>query len=77
MYDYNDRSGTAVRPKQPITGEEFRMKKSGIVSIIIAALAVAAAIAAMCVYMEQLTKLWNEFWDKLQEKRADLRVYME
>ena len=53
------------------------MKKSGIISIILAAIALLGAVVAFCVYMEQIKKLLNEFWDKFQEKRADLRIYMD
>lgn len=53
------------------------MKKSSIVGIVIAAVAVIGVVVAMCIYMKELRRLWNSFWDKLQAKRANLQIYMD
>lgn len=53
------------------------MKKSSIIGIVIAAVAVIGVVIAMCVYMKELRRLWNSFWDKLQAKRANLQIYMD
>ena len=55
----------------------FLMKKSSIIGIVIAAVAVIGVVIAMCVYMKELRRLWNSFWDKLQAKRANLQIYMD
>ena len=53
------------------------MKKSNIVSIIVAALALLAIVATLCVYMKQIRQLLSDLLEKLQEKHADLRIYMD
>lgn len=53
------------------------MKKSSIVGIIVAAVALIGVIVALCIYMKELRRLWNTFWDKLQAKRANLQIYMD
>lgn len=53
------------------------MKKSTIWGIAISSVAVVAIIVALCVYMKELRKLWNDFWDKLEAKHANLQIYME
>ena len=53
------------------------MKKSSVVGIVIAALAVIGVVVALCIYMKELRKLWNSFWDKLQAKRSNLQIYMD
>ena len=53
------------------------MKKSSIWGIVIASLAVVAVVVALCIYMKELRRLWNTFWDKLQAKRANLQIYMD
>lgn len=53
------------------------MKKSSIVSIVVAAMALLAIVATLCVYMNQIRELLGDFLEKLQEKRADLRIYMD
>lgn len=55
----------------------FLMKKSSIIGIVIAAVAVIGVVVAMCIYMKELRRLWNSFWDKLQAKRANLQIYMD
>ena len=53
------------------------MKKSSIFGIIAGLLALAALVIALCLYMKELRTLLSTFWDKLQEKRSNLQVYMD
>jgi hypothetical protein len=53
------------------------MKKSTIWGIVIGSLALVAVVVTLCVYMKELRRLWNSFWDKLQAKRANLQIYMD
>ena len=52
------------------------MKKSSIWGIIVAALALIGVIVALCIYMKDIKRIWNNFWDKWAAKRANLQVYM-
>ena len=60
-----------------VSGGVFLMKKSSIVGIIVAAVALIGVIVALCIYMKELRRLWTTFWDKLQAKRANLQIYMD
>ena len=53
------------------------MKKSSIFGIVVAALAVVGIVVTLCLYMKELRRLFNTFWDKLQAKRANLQIYMD
>ena len=53
------------------------MKKSTVWGIVIAALAVIGVVVALCIYMKELRRMWNSFWEKLQAKRANLQIYMD
>lgn len=53
------------------------MKKSSIVGIVAAALALATGIVLLCVYMRELRRFWSSLWDTLEAKRANLKLYME
>lgn len=53
------------------------MKKSGIWGIVAACLVLAASVALLCVYMRELRRFFKTSWEKLEAKRADLKLYME
>ena len=53
------------------------MKKSTVWGIVIAALAVIGVVVALCIYMKELRRMWNSFWEKLQAKRANLQIYRD
>lgn len=53
------------------------MKKSSIFGIIVGVLAMVGIVVTLCLYMKELRRLFITFWDKLQEKRADLKIYMD
>ena len=53
------------------------MKKTSIWGIVAAALVLIAAVVALCVYMKELRRLWNAFWDKFPAQRANLQIYMD
>lgn len=57
--------------------EVLLMKKSTIWGVVISSLALVAVIVALCVYMKELRRLWESFWDKMQAKRANLQIYMD
>lgn len=53
------------------------MKKSNVVGMIIGLLAVVGLVVTLCLYMKELRRLWNTFWDKLQAKYSNLKIYMD
>ena len=53
------------------------MKKSSVWGIIAACLAVTAGVVLLCVYMRELRCFFTTFWEKLEAKRANLKLYME
>ena len=53
------------------------MKKTSIFGVIAGILALAALVVALCLYMKELRSLLTTFWDKFQEKRSNLKVYMD
>ena len=59
------------------SGEVIEMKKSNVIGIVAACLALAAGIVLLCVYMRDLRRMANKFWENLEAKRANLKLYME
>ena len=53
------------------------MKKSNVIGIVAACLALAAGIVLLCVYMRDLRRMAKKFWENLEAKRANLKLYME
>lgn len=53
------------------------MKKSSVIGIVAACLAVATVVVLLCVYMRDLRRAVKKFWENLEAKRANLKLYME
>lgn len=53
------------------------MKKTNMIGIIVAALALVGVVVTLCLYMKELRRFWTTFWDNLQAKRANLQIYMD
>lgn len=53
------------------------MKKADIFGMIVGLLALVGIVITLCLYAKELRRLWTTFWDKLQEKRANLQIYMD
>lgn len=53
------------------------MKKTSVFGIVAACLALAAGIVLLCVYMRDLRRAARKFWETLEAKRANLKLYME
>ena len=59
------------------SGEVIKMKKVSVFGIVAACLALAAGIVLLCVYMRDLRRAARKFWETLEAKRANLKLYME
>jgi hypothetical protein len=53
------------------------MKKWDVVGIVVGLLAVVGVVVTLCLYAKELRRFLSTFWDKLQEKRANLQIYMD
>lgn len=53
------------------------MKKSSVFGIVAACLALVAGVVLLCVYMRELRRLVKTFWESLEAKRANLKIYMD
>ena len=53
------------------------MKKWDVVGIVVGLLAVVGVVVTLCLYAKELPRFLSTFWDKLQEKRANLQIYMD
>ena len=53
------------------------MKKSDIIGMVVGLLALVGIVVTLCLYAKELRRLWTTFWDKFQEKRANLQIYMD
>jgi hypothetical protein len=53
------------------------MKRSSLAGIVIAALTLMAGLVLLCAYAGELKRLLKTFWDALESKRANLKLYMQ
>ena len=53
------------------------MKEWDVVGIVVGLLAVVGVVVTLCLYAKELRRFLSTFWDKLQEKRANLQIYMD
>jgi hypothetical protein len=53
------------------------MKRNSLTSIIVAALILMTGITLLCVYTKELKRFFKIFWDKLEAKQANLKLYMQ
>lgn len=53
------------------------MKKCDVFGIIIGLLALVGVVVTLCLYAKELRRFLTSFWDRLQEKRANLQIYMD
>jgi ABC-type spermidine/putrescine transport system permease subunit II len=60
-----------------ISREVVDMKRNSITSVIAAALILMTGIALLCVYAKELKRFCKIFWDKLEAKQANLKLYMQ
>lgn len=56
---------------------ENEKKSSGFWGIFAALVTLASVIILMCVFMKKIRAALTGFWDEIQEKRSNLKVYMD